>query len=341
LKFSKFHNFYTLALLLWSGAFGFGQQNLILNPSAEQGTVLQNQPWFDNVDYWWQLGSCDAYSLNYNLDNTEYRYCNLCIPLNNLGYQQPHHGANYLGFGSAVVIWRPLTVNTGSEIMGGHFSAPLTQNKKYLFSFYGSVADTIPHIFSKSLSVKLLQDTAGVNYANYMSVGNIVWNIDTMITNTTDWVKFEFSFTATGGEKVFMLGNFTLGEPLAWILAPNTDTAFLTGYPSGTTYWYVDDFSLTEILEPQPPTPQIPFTDNITISNNPGNAQNPTLFKVNLNKEAEAKLTIYDEAARIIITHTFTADQEQYKLENLAGAVYFYTFESSNAVYLSGKVIQF
>jgi hypothetical protein len=340
LKYINFHSILFAALFSLNGAAGYGQ-NLILNPSAEQANVLQNQYWFNEVNSWWQLGSCDAFSTGYELDNTEYAYCNCCIPLNHFGYQQPHHGENYLGFGSAVVIWRPLTINTGSEIMGGQFSVPLTQNKKYLFSFYASVADTIPHIFSKSLSIKLLQDTTGVNYANYLTTGNLVWNIDTMITNTNDWVKFEFSFSATGGEKAFMLGNFTLGEPLEWILAPNTDTAFLTGYPSGTTYWYVDDFSLTEILEPQPPTPVIPFTDNITISNNPGNAQSPTMFKVNLNTESTAKLSIFDEAGRIITTHTFLEDQEQFVLDNLAGAVYFYTFESSNEVYLSGKVIQF
>jgi hypothetical protein len=327
-------------LLIWSSTAFYGQQNLILNPSFENSNVLQQQQWFDYIHGWWQINSVDAFSTTYILDNDTYAQCNWCTPLSRWGYQETQQGNNHIGI--ATEQYNTSIANfTYNEFVGGYFTDSLDKLKRYKFSFYASVGDSICTMYSKSLQVKLYSDSICSDFPLCQIDGDIVWFGDTMIKQTTDWVKIEFDFIANGGEKAFLLGNFKPHLGLEYDLIPNKPTTSDTSRWGFITYWFLDNFSLTEVIEPTPPGPPIPFLDNITISNNPGNAQNPTLFKVNLNKEAEAKLTIYDEAARIITTHTFTADQEQYKLENLAGAVYFYTFESSNEVFLSGKVIQF
>jgi hypothetical protein len=323
-------------LLIWSSTAFYGQQNLIINPSFENSNVLQGQPWFDNIYAWWRIYSADAFSTEYLLDNTSYDSCFACVPLNLFGFQYPQEGANYVGFGTAEY-HPPLANFTVNEYVGGYFTDTLRQGKKYKFKFYSSIADSFSTLYSNSLQVKVLNDSICSDYPNCQIDGDLIWNGDTLIRQTTDWVKIEFDFIANGGEKAFLVGNFRPHLGIEYEVIQGKDT-LNNGF---VTYWFLDNFSLTEILEPTPSIPPIPFLDNVTVASNPGNEQYPTTFTAKLNNDATANLTIFDEAGRIVAKHTFVAGQEKYVLQNLAGAVYFYTFESSNEVFLSGKVIQF
>ena len=73
----------------------------------------------------------------------------------------------------------------------------------------------------------------------------------------------------------------------------------------------------------------------------PGYGNATTQFKATLNTASTADLFVYDEAGRIIAHHIFTESQEIFSLPQLAGAVYYYTFDSDTHVRLEGKIVQY
>ena len=174
-----------------------------------------------------------------------------------------------------------------------------------------------------------------VNWDFIWQDARIVWQSDTIITEKVVWQKAAFTFTANGGEKMFVVGNFIANEEVNYYLDPIEATLTYPHYTYNEIY--LDNFSLTEITQ----------TDNVTVANNPGGVDAITTFTANLSADATAKLLIYDEAGRIIAQHTFVQDYEKFQLEPLAGAVYYYSFIStslitgSNNVKLGGKIVQY
>ena len=328
-----------MVLFFLSSTIGYAQ-NLILNNSFEDATVVQGQYWFEELKYWWQLGSCDVYSENY-LEDGGWPNCNLCIPLNRWGYQWAQHGRNYVGLGITSFSPPPTPPNNiyyGSrEYLGGYFSETLKANTKYSFSFYASVAE-YSNAYGKSLQIKTFSDSTCSTEVECRQEGNLIWEMDTVITEKSEWHKINFAFTAIGNEKAFLLSYFTPNDSLDFQDIPGTDTCTnpsIPNYHCYNTLWFVDNFSLTEILDP------VPFEDNLSITNNPGYGNATTQFKATLNTASTADLFVYDEAGRIIAHHVFTESQEIFSLPQLAGAVYYYTFDSDTHVRLEGKIVQY
>ena len=335
-------------LLTPSNTVSYCQQNLILNPSIEEthhGIVgcdvfngVYNYPLefgiynqFKCVLNMWEFNSVDFFTTkNPSIPNST-----RSVPLNMFGFQASLDGNSYLGQGSLLYNSVTQQFENYRELSGGYFTEQLTQGKEYLFSFYYSLADS-SFVYSNTLGVLLRNEspTTPVQFVNddfIFQDAHLVWQIDTIMQEKEFWHKVSFSFTANGGEKMFVIGNVIPHNEVNFILdalVPTTPTIFNQPY---IEYTYLDNFSLTEITQ----------TDNVTVANNPGGVDAITTFTANLSADATAKLLIYDEAGRIIAQHTFVQDYEQFQLEPLAGAVYYYSFESSNNVKLGGKIVQY
>jgi hypothetical protein len=335
-------------LLIMGNAVTYSQQNLILNPSLEEThhgipdcdvfNGVYNYPLefgiyngFECVLDWWEIGSVDFFTTKNPPPPNSIR----SAPLNFIGYQDTLDEGSY--YGQVQIIYNSTTqlFENYKEFSGGYFTESLTQGKEYLFSFYYSLADS-SFVYSNTLGVLLRSETPvlptpAVNYDFIRQDARLVWQIDTIMQEKEFWHKVSFSFTANGGEKMFIIGNVIPDNEINFILdpiVPTTPTIFGNPYYQ---YTYLDNFSLTEITQ----------TDNVTVANNPGGIDDITTFTANLSADATAKLLIYDEAGRIIAQHTFVQDYEQFYLEPLAGAVYYYSFESSNNVKLGGKIVQY
>ena len=334
-----------MVLFFLSSTIGYAQ-NLILNNSFEDATVLQGQNWYNQIESWWQLGSCDGFSNSYLLDNDIYPHCNYCVPTSLHGFQMPQDGNNFVGFGANTFSPPPPPPNNIiyglREHFGGYFTEQLKPNIKYSFSFYVSLAE-VSNAYSKSLQIKTFTDSVCTDQTQCNTEGTAIWEMDTLITQTTDWYKISFTFTAQGNERAFLIGAFNPTAQLDYQYIPGTDSAWVWDHSQRyfNTYWFLDNFSLTEIIDP------VPFEDNLSITNNPGYGNATTQFKVTLNTASTADLFVCDEAGRIIAHHIFTESQEIFSLPQLAGAVYYYTFNSTSSitsdtnVRLEGKIVQY
>ena len=340
-----------VVLLTLSNTTFYCQNNLILNPSCEdlRHWIGGCDPWITGYnsggsvyDYfgcvlnWWELGSCDHFSIV----NPSYPTSPLSIPLSQFGYQMTQHGYDYVGLGVLNVSPTPPPPNNiyigGNEHLGGYFEETLKVNVKYSFSFYVSLAE-VSNAFSKSLQIKTFTDSVCNDFTECNLEGTTIWEIDTLISQKTDWHKINFTFTAQGNERAFLIGAFNPNNQLGFQYIPETDSGWNFDRSSQTllTYWFLDNFSLTEIIDP------VPFEDNLSITNNPGYGNATTQFKATLNTASTADLFVYDEAGRIIAHHVFTESQEIFSLPQLAGAVYYYTFDSDTHVRLEGKIVQY
>lgn len=200
-------------------------QNLVLNPSFEDistcpAGISQFQlaiDWYDAA-----ISGCTTPDL--------YTDCSPSIgganmPNAVLGYQQAHTGVHHAGF----------IFYTEREYIEGTLASPLAAGQQYCIRFFANIpdqtsfgTDDIGMYFSPTLVREcpvstLLPYTPQVNFS-------------TMVSDTADWVQVDGLYTASGGEKYFIIGNFKTNA--------NTTIVSTGGFqPMG--YMFVDDVEVT------------------------------------------------------------------------------------------------
>lgn len=216
----------------------FAQTNLVLNASFEQFTLCPgngevitsgklthcSNPNTFSPDYY---NICDSNSLN----------SSFFIPYNLFGHQLAKKGNGYVGLGT----W---TLNyNASEYIQMKLINPLINGHHYQFKCYLSNAE-LGNYGSGDM---------GVHFSND-SVYNPSWILPftpqiqnpsgNLFADTINWMPFSGNFTATGGERFLIIGNFNDG-------INNPDTIrighHVGGNSSDRAYFYVDDVSLTEV----------------------------------------------------------------------------------------------
>ena len=239
--------FYILfGLWLCCGLHLTGQVNLVPNGSFEeysqcpQGNELNNGQ-FERAVGWWRptLGTPDYFHrCNNSLGGV------VGVPDNFWGHQEAFHGDGYVGL-------VPIELTTQNDFIGSEYiQTKLRLSLKpcywYSFTMYLSLAEFSTHSIER-LGAVFSVDTSFNDYTNMniISVVPNVINTDGHLSDTTNWMKIEGSFIASGSEEFLTIGYFfdditnDSNRIQFFPLAPNIIAP----------YYYIDDVSLFEIGE--------------------------------------------------------------------------------------------
>ncbi|MEP7168164.1 MAG: T9SS type A sorting domain-containing protein [Bacteroidota bacterium] len=288
-------------------------QNLVINPGFE-----------DTISCPSGQGALWALSSWFNPNGASPDYFNQCsnpniagVPDNFYGYQFANAGVGYSGI---VLAGLP----NFREYIEDTLTFPLVANQCYQFNMYISLGDECQYT----------SDDIGVYFSGAAITGVISTSPLPVIpqinftlgltTDTVNWIPLSGIYTAQGGERYIIIGNFK-NDALS--------TTFLFNPTGQRVYclFYIDDVSLsacTEIKE-QDDIAEIsifpnPFSDkiNITVKRN-------ELVEVNL----------YDVTARKIFNKSFT-NSTSINTEQLAKGIYLYEVRNKNGVIKKGKIVK-
>jgi hypothetical protein len=159
-------------------------------------------------------------------------------PINGFGFQYPKSGIGYVGF---YTITNFSSLSNYREYLGVQLKQNLQIGTKYYFKGYVSAAFGGPQgikFFSNNIGVKLstIYYEAQFNMLNPSNVATAF--IDTIVSDTSNWVPFQFSFIADSTYQYLYLGNFF--DDL------NTDSIQAFGTTNGIgAYYFMDDLCLS------------------------------------------------------------------------------------------------
>ncbi|MCF8258705.1 MAG: T9SS type A sorting domain-containing protein [Flavobacteriales bacterium] len=236
-------NIYLLtATLLFSNALL--AQNLVVNPSFEQTASncgnFGGEGFFTDLAATWN--SANSNSAGDSCSSPDlFAPCNVvfgigvtAMPDNELGWQYARTGERYVG----IITHEPLS--NYREYIQGRTSAPLQAGQQYCVSFFVSRADNVPYA-TNNMGVYFSNTEYWRDACPSNSLINVTPQLNytcAPITDTLNWVRLEWSYTATGGEQYFTIGNFFNNANTTIV---NVGGGGLNPY----AYYYIDDVRIT------------------------------------------------------------------------------------------------
>lgn len=176
-------------------------------------------------------------------------YMNSCAPSgtwsapsNYWGTQTPASGNAY----GAARIWASVPPNTSNdyrEYLQGTLTQPLIAGHTYQVSFLVSLAEGNPTAAIVEIGAYLTPNPVNMTTGNVLPFTPQVVNTSGLLSSTTTWMPVTGAFTAAGGERYIVLGNFLDDASTT----TSTSTLFRFGF------YYFDDVSvedLTAVPEP-------------------------------------------------------------------------------------------
>ena len=214
-------------------------QNLVLNPSFEITT--SNCANFGGEGFTTDLVNWD--DANSGADSCSspdlFSTCNIfatVMPNSILGYQYSRTGTRHAGFISHEAL------DEYREYIEGKLSSPMVAGQTYCVSFYVSLANDVAyatdnigmHFFNS-----LYQRNACPGQTN--SLINITPHLNYdcgPIIDTTNWIRLQWDYVASGGEQFFVIGNFFNNANTTIVNNPGG------GFTNPYAYYFVDDVSV-------------------------------------------------------------------------------------------------
>ena len=163
-------------------------------------------------------------------------------PTSGIGYQYPLTGEAYCHI--ACCKYEFMEVPHFREYIQGKFSKPLQSGCKYLFGFH--VVYTESSIFASKLGIGFTQDSVYYNTMDCLMSQGFYPDLETdvFITDTANWTKVEWIYTATGGERFFTIGNFWCDTIESFQF---TDSSGVLS--NGLSGYFFDDFFMYELTD--------------------------------------------------------------------------------------------
>ncbi|MBK7886086.1 MAG: hypothetical protein IPJ86_01900 [Bacteroidetes bacterium] len=191
-----------LLIVLYCSSPAWGQVNLVPNPSFEDTVVC---PQF--LD---QMDACLGWSSYRNSPD----YYNACSPVSGIttpntsfGFQYANSGLAYVG----VATYRKNNSPTGNnyrEYIGSELTTQLQIGTKYYFSFFTVSAEKNPiGFFSNNIGLRFFTNFYSLlNPAPLDNFAHI--KLDSLLTDTVNWLKISGSFIADSNYNYISVGNF-------------------------------------------------------------------------------------------------------------------------------------
>jgi len=243
-------------------AFSGNAQNLVVNPSFEitntncsgfggEGFRQDLNPSWDNANSNIPGDSCSSPDL--------FSACNLFATgmpdatSFGIGWQYSRTGTRHAGL---IAYSAPFGfADNYREYIQGQTTAPLVAGQTYCVSFYVSLADGCPYAV-QNLSVYFsnthyLRDAC--TQGSRINVTPQLNNNCGIISDTSNWVRLQWDYVATGGESYFTIGNFNNDATTTRANAGGS------GFGNYFAYYFIDDVSIVtntccfaEIVNPSP-----------------------------------------------------------------------------------------
>jgi hypothetical protein len=255
-------------------------QNLVLNSSFEN--TASNCANFGGESFTSDLLNWDDANSSYDSCSSPdlFSACNLFVtnmPSSILGYQYAHSGTRYAGF----ITCELGGIDNYREYVEGTLSSPLVAGQTYCMSFYISLADNVAYA-TNNIGVyftnSLYQHNACPGTSN--SLINVTPQLNYSCSAITDtsagWMRLQWSYTASGGERYFTIGNFFNSSSTTIV---NTGRGGINPY----AYYFIDDVSvIANSCCYAKITPRSPFCisdapTNLAVTGGVGNSCIPTL----------------------------------------------------------------
>jgi hypothetical protein len=290
----------------------FAQVNLVPNPSFEDTIACPNfLEQLDRVADWWSAHPSPDYFNSCAPMTTG--QSNVSVPTNIWGHQYPVNGEAYIGLATR---YGGIDIR---EYVGTQLLSPLTIGTKYFISFYTVFAlnnhplacatNNIGGLFSTEEFVDSIPN-APSNNAHFYN--------PSIITDTINWSKLTFTFTADSAYEYLYLGNFFDDM--------NTDSIQFNGTLCDS-YYFIDNVCVS--------------TDSLTcfLYSNTQEIENPLNCSPSYSYIEQAinfsncnttfKYEIYSIAGSKIITGKQAADKSIF-VGNLAKGFYLLVVSTSN-----------
>ena len=288
-------------------------QNLVVNGDFEQyagcpsdySQIDSSGNWFSPTAY----GTPDYY----NSCSTG----NAGVPANGTGYQPAHSGNGYSGF--------YLYNNAGGnvrEYVETALTTPLTANTTYHLDMY----------FNLTNYCAFTTDAIGVYFSDTLvdgitAFGNLTYTAQIVNTagnfpDTLNWTLVSGNYTAHGGERYILIGNF---KDDAHTTAINWSTNIFD-----FTYVLLDDVSLT-------PLTGLGESDGMKASVYPNPFSEHLTYTTN--KEGVLKFSIFDVTGRLILEEDF-ARTIRLNTEKFVKGIYIYEVRDNAGIMQMGKILK-
>lgn len=224
---------FLLTLILLYGK-GFGQ-NLVPNPSFEDTVQLSNGN-FDFVNWKNLLGTPDYFTPYYPS-----AFSNFWTPNNARGTQVPSDGVAYFGF----FVYDSDRADR-REYLQVELNDTLVPDKDYRVKFKISLADS----FRLAVHFKDI----GVSFGNTLLPNNFDHRVRTLpfissdsswdANDKTNWQQFDAVYTAKGGEKTLVIGNFKSDDST---IINNIQNGGNTIFFKTVSYYFIDELSVIQM----------------------------------------------------------------------------------------------
>lgn len=234
-------------------------QNLVINPSFEN--TSSNCANFGGEGFGTDLLDWDNANSNAPGDSCSspdlFSACNTLpfiggpsptnMPNSVLGFQRSRTGTRHAG----IITYAPglaagCTAVGGDnyrEYIQGRLTTPLTAGQTYCVSMYVSLGDQVVwatnNIGVRFTNQQYLRDACANGNNSLINLTPQLNYTCSPITDTVNWVRIQWNYTATGGEQYFTIGNFYNNANTT--VGCNNSSAGTNPY----AYYYIDDVSIT------------------------------------------------------------------------------------------------
>ena len=258
-----------------------------------------------------------------NPTNESPDYFNSCgtslvgVPYNFVGYQPAHSGNAYCGlclfYGPGVEV---------REYIELTLWAPLVQGQVYNFQMYVCAGDNL----------RYSSDDFGVYFSDTLIDGMTLplYSFSPQFTNTVrfypdtmNWSPVTANYTANGGERYMIIGNFKNDANTSYIQVSNSTYTY--------AYLLIDDVSLTHITG----------VEDLNSANSPIVSPNPFSNKINIEtfNNQRMQIILYDITARKILQQEFS-NSTSINTEQLPKGLYLYQVRCGSSLCKQGKLVK-
>jgi len=307
-------------------------QNLISNPSFED-TVSGNFGLKYAANWSFpSRGQAEYYTIYHNPSRPEWG-----VPNNYPGYQLSNSGNAFIG----IRMYSLYNANFKRvrEYIQSQLVQPLEKDSNYCLQLYVSLADSFRYASRNQIGIHFSQTEISVNTDFHLSLTpQIVVSPNDYIVDKVNWLKFNFSYIASGGEEYIILGNFNDTSAI--------DTMFVDGGRKAElayigTYYYIDNIYFGQ-CDSLPQDTSIGLTERKLNYNEAKVFPNPTKGRINIEVERSDnyKLEVFDKAGRSVMTDAFIGSSTQLNLKDLTRGIYFLRVISDRRAYYQKIILK-